>query len=962
MSQPRKKLIEVSMPLEAINTASAREKSIRFGHPSTLHLWWARRPLAACRAVIFGQLVDDPSSWPDRFPSAAEQDVERERLHQVIREMVEWPNSSAADQSRWDRALDAARQEIARSAAWGKGEEPPRDRAAVLAYLRVHAPPVYDPFCGGGSIPLEAQRLGLRALGSDLNPVPVLISKALVEIPSKFSGFAPVNSDVDSDLLREPWRGARGLAEDVRHYGRWMREQARARIGHLYPDTRLPDGRSATVIAWLWARTVRSPDPMAKGAMVPLASSFILSSKSGKEAIVRVVADTSAPDGWRFVVQQGGVTATDLSSAKDGTQAARGANFVCSLTGAPINGDWIKGEGAAGRLGARLMVIVAEGSRGRQYLTPTDDHTIAAQSARPAWTPTTPLPDDPRNFWTIPYGLRTFGDLFTNRQLVALTTLADLVAEARTRAHTDATVAFAARGLSTSANSLAKGGDGPQAYADAVATYLALAVSKLSDAQSSLVRWKPSMDQAIATFARQAIPMVWDYAESNTFSGMAGDFEVSLKNMMRVLDELRPAQAGEIYQINAPANSYPVRPVAISTDPPYYDNIGYADLSDFFYVWLKRSLNGVWPSLFRRIQTPKEEELVATPYRHGGKDAAEAHFMEGMGRALTAMRNASAGDIPLAIYYAFKQSEKSEDGVSSAGWASFLQAVVDSGLMVDGTWPMRTELANRMIGSGTNALASSIVLVCRPRAEDARTTTRRDFVAELRRELPGALARMRAAGVHPVDLPQSALGPGMAVFSKYAVVREADDSPMRVSRAITLINQVRGEIAHADSGDLDAPTRFALDWFEAYGWGAKGSGEAIKLAQSYDLTEKGLRDAGVLTTDRGDARLVRRNELPADWRPSRDRYLTAWELVQALNRALNDGGGVNAAGDLLGEARDLGSAALWLTGRLFALAEDRRMTDEALDWGRLAEAWDAIEAAADRTDRPAAALTQPDLL
>jgi putative DNA methylase len=366
------------------------------------------------------------------------------------------------------------------------------------------------------------------------------------------------------------------------------------------------------------------------------------------------------------------------------------------------------------------MVIVAEGSRGRQYLTPTDDHTIAAQSARPAWTPTTPLPDDPRNFWTIPYGLRTFGDLFTNRQLVALTTLADLVAEARTRAHTDATVAFAARGLSTSANSLAKGGDGPQAYADAVATYLALAVSKLSDAQSSLVRWKPSMDQAIATFARQAIPMVWDYAESNTFSGMAGDFEVSLKNMMRVLDELRPAQAGEIYQINAPANSYPVRPVAISTDPPYYDNIGYADLSDFFYVWLKRSLNGVWPSLFRRIQTPKEEELVATPYRHGGKDAAEAHFMEGMGRALTAMRNASAGDIPLAIYYAFKQSEKSEDGVSSAGWASFLQAVVDSGLMVDGTWPMRTELANRMIGSGTNALASSIVLVCRPRAEDAR--------------------------------------------------------------------------------------------------------------------------------------------------------------------------------------------------------------------------------------------------
>ncbi len=971
---PRKKLIEVSMPLEAINTASAREKSIRHGHPSTIHLWWARRPLAACRAVIFGQLVDDPCSWPERFATKEAQDKERERLHDVIRNMVEWPGSSAADQTRWDRALDAARAEIARSVAWGRGEAAPEGRGAVLAYLARHAPPVYDPFCGGGSIPLEAQRLGLRAYGSDLNPVPVLISKALVEIPPKFVGLAPVRPETGQARSEGAWRGTQGLAEDVRHYGNWMREQAKARIGHLYPDVKLPNGTSATVIAWLWARTVRSPDPAAKGAMVPLASSFVLSSKVGKEAIARVVHDTSAPDGWRFEVQQGGVSASDLSAANGGTQASRGANFTCALTGSPINGDWIKAEGAAGRMSARLMAVVASGERSRIYLTPTNDQADAAQHAQPTWKPDTPLPDDPRNFWTIPYGLRTFGDLFTDRQLVALTTLADLVGEARARAFADAQAAYTSRGLTPDPTPLAQGGRGAQAYADAVATYLALAVSKLSDAQSSVVRWKPTMDQAIATFARQAIPMVWDYTESNTFNGMAGDFGVTLNNMMRVLAELRPPSEGAIYQINASANGYPVRPIAISTDPPYYDNIGYADLSDYFYVWLRRSLVGVWPDLFRRLQTPKAEELVATPYRAPNraemaqrtgrndhpiladwdrlspKDRAEREFMFGMGQALTAMRNASAPDVPLAIYYAFKQSEKSEDGISSAGWASFLQAVVDAGLMVDGTWPMRTEMANRMIGSGTNALASSIVLVCRQRPETARTVNRRDFLAELRRDLPEAIARMRAAGIHPVDIPQAALGPGMKAFSQYAAVREADDSAMPVGRAISLINQVRGEIDHAESGDLDAATRFALDWFTSYGWNAYDSGKAIQLAQSYDLTERTLREAGVLVTDRGEARLMQRSEMAADWRPSRDRNLTAWEVAQALNRALNDGGGVSAAAALLAEARELGPATNWLAGRLFAIAEDRRLTDEARGWGRLSEAWTEIEAAADRGD------------
>nr|WP_303705369.1 DUF1156 domain-containing protein [Brevundimonas naejangsanensis] len=968
----RKKLIEVAMPLEAINTASAREKSIRHGHPSTLHLWWARRPLAACRAVIFGQLVDDPSSWPDRFPTKEEQDAERERLHDVIRNMVEWPGSKAEDQARWDRALDAARAEIARSVAWGRNDAAPEGRGAVLAYLAEHAPPVYDPFSGGGSIPLEAQRLGLRAYGSDLNPVPVLISKGLVEIPPKFAGMAPVRPGASRSALDQPWRGTQGLAEDVRHYGHWMREQAKTRVGHLYPDAVLPNGKSATVIAWLWARTVRSPDPAAKGARVPLASSFVLSSKTGNEAIVRVVHDAAASDGWRFEVQQGDVSAEDLATAKNGT-IGRATGGICALTGASMPFKYVREEGKAGRMGVRLMAVVAEGERSRLYLSPTAEHENVASQAKPDWKPETALPANTRDFKTPLYGLTTYGDLFTERQLVALTTFADLVGEARARALEHAEAAFAARNSLADPAPLAEGGRGAQAYADAVATYLAFAVSKALTRNCSLAIWEPGMGRLAGAMGRQALPMQWSFAEANPIGGAGGDFAGTAESVAENLDNLGHGPIGHVSQIVAQENNYPVRPIAISTDPPYYDNIGYADLSDFFYIWLRRTLGGVWPDLFRRLQTPKAEELVATPYRTSDraemsrrvgredhpilvewdslspKDRAERQFMFGMSRALLAMRNASMPNVPLAIYYAFKQSEKSEDGVTSAGWASFLQAVVDAGLLVDGTWPIRSEATNAL-KAGMNALASSVVLVCRPRPETARTVSRRDFLAELRRDLPEAVARMRAAGIHPVDIPQAALGPGMKVFSQYAAVREADDSAMSVGRAITLINQVRGEIDHAESGDLDAATRFALDWFLSYGWNAHDSGKAIQAAQAYNLTERELREAGILLTDRGEARLMRRSEMAADWRPSRDRSLTAWEVAQALNRALNDGRGVAEAGGLLAEAREMTGAVHWLTARLFALAEERRMTDEARGWGHLSEAWAAIEAAADQGD------------
>lgn len=935
----RKKLIEVSIPLEAINKASAREKSIRHGHPSTLHLWWARRPLAACRAVLFAQLVDDPSSWPDRFPTEEDQKRERERLHKIIEAMVPWEASTN------EHILNSARWEIARSIAWGRGEEPPAksDPAAVLAYLQEKAPPVYDPFCGGGSIPLEAQRLGLRAYGSDLNPVAVLISKALVEIPPKFAGLPPVNPDRDP---HRAWKGAEGLAEDVRYYGQWMRDEAEKRIGHLYPKARLPDGSEATVIAWLWARTVASPDPMAKGAHVPLVSSFMLSTKKDKKAWVEVVRDPSAPDGWRFEVRTGKLTADEEKRLKEGTKTGRGSNFACVLTGTPIDGKHVKEEGKAGRMGARLMAIVAEGNRSRVYLSPAPEHEEVAKIDAPAVPELEhSLPNDPRNFWTVEYGLDKFGKLFTARQLTALTAFSDLVGEARERALADARNATF---LAKDDRPLADGGVGAVAYGDAVATYLALSVDKAADYWSSLCSWHSSKELIRNTFGRQALPMVWDFAETNPLSKSAGNWSGGIEWAEKVLKLSFSSTVGKIYAIDAPKNHYPVRPVVVSTDPPYYDNIGYSELSDFFYVWLRRSLRTIWPELFRRLLTPKEDELVATPYRHGSQKAADRFFMDGMSKALSAMHNAAANEAPATIYYAFKQSETAQEGLTSAGWATFLQAVVNAEYVVDGTWPIRTELGNRMISMGTNALASSIVLVCTKRPADAPVATRREFIARLKREMPDALQKIKEAGVGPVDMAQSALGPGMGIFTGYAKVLEPDDSEMTVRTAIALINEVREEILSEEDAGYDPVTRFCIDWFQAFGMEAGKSGDAIGMANAYNLGLGDLEQAGVFYAKGGVARLLKRAEMRAGWRPSNDRRITHWECAQHLIRVLEgeDGSTAVAAGLVAEMSPEDAEAARALAYRLYDICEKKGWAQEAQAYNLLAEEFPHLEQAA----------------
>jgi putative DNA methylase len=932
----RKKLIEVSIPLEVINAASKKQKAPK-GYPTALHKYWAQRPIAACRGILFAQLVDDPSSWPERFGNdEGEIEGERRRLHKVIEHLVPWEASND------ERILNEARWEIARSFAWGRGEEPPAkgDGPAILAYLQMKAPPVFDPFSGGGSIPLEAQRLGLRSYGSDLNPVAVLIGKALVELPPKFAGHSPVNPKAQAELKRGgKWngRGAEGLADDVRFYGKWMRDEAEKRIGHLYPKATKPDGSTATVIAWLWARTVRSPDPAAKGAMVPLVSSFMLSTKEGRKTWVEPVIDPAATHGYRFEVRSGSLSTVEEAKLKLGTKAGKGQAFVCIHTGSSIARDYIQLEGKSDRLGQRLMAIVAAGERSRVYLPPTDDHQAIADStiglpvvtdARETFlSPTTPTRAMITGGVCSAYGLATYGHVFTARQILSLTTFADLVSEVRQAVLSDL-----------------EGLDCDASYADAIATYLAFTVDRAADYGSSLSTWLTEDNAIRGTFGRQALPMTWDYCEGNIFGDSSAAFDTILRTVPDVIANQRAEGFGHISQIDAAKNGYPVRPCVINTDPPYYDNIAYADLSDFFYVWLRRSLSTIWPDLFRRLATPKEDELVATSYRHGSRANAELFFMNGMSRALHAMQAASDDSYPLIIYYAFKQSEVAEDGITSAGWASFLQAILNGGLVIDGTWPLRTESAGRLIGRGANALASSVVLVCRKRPAGASVIMRADFIRALKREMPAAIDVIRKAGVGPVDMQQSVIGPGMGIFSRHARVLEDDDSAMSVKAALALVNRVWEEIENELDSAFDAATQVALAWFATYGFDARASGELITLANAKNTPANALFASGVFKDLKGRAALTRREELPADWTPATDRTLTVWECVQHAARVLNaaDGGG-EAAAALVAQMGPKAAEARALAYRLFEITTNKGWASEALVYNGLAQEWTKLE-------------------
>ena len=938
----RKKLIEVALPLDAINTAAAREKSIRHGHPSTLHLWWARRPLAAARAVIFAQMVDDPSSWPDLFPNKKAQEKERLRLFRVIEELVKWENTNN------EEVLQQARDEIWQS--WRRACADNADHPhAYELFDRYKLPAFHDPFAGGGALPLEAQRLGLEAHASDLNPVAVLINKAMIEIPPKFADRPPVNPEArpggkteQGTLIEHGWTGAKGLAEDIRYYGQWMRDKAEKRIGHLYPQVEVTaemvrertdliryKGRKLTVIAWLWARTVKSPNPAYADVDVPLVTNFMLSTKKGKEAFVEPVIEGR---GYRFTVKAG--EPPDVEATKVGTKSGgSGSPFLCLMSGTPMPFDFLRTEAKSGRMGARLMAIVAEGDRGRVYLTPTPEHEAIAEQTEPKWRPDTRLPERALGFRVQEYGMTKWSDLFSSRQLVALATFADLVAETMERVKQDASV-----NLAEDKQALRDGGNGATAYAEAVGIYLGFAIDRMAMTGNNLVRWNSVGQKAQHCFGRQAIPMVWDFAEPNFLASATGSLSAALFYSYDPLNWMKPNGIGSCRQEDAATQDLTSGKL-VSTDPPYYDNIGYADLSDFFYVWLRRSLRSVFPDLFTTLTVPKVEELVATPYRHGTKDNAEAFFLDGMTKAMGQLAGEAHPSFPVTIYYAFKQSENKGD--TSTGWETFLDAAIRVGFAVTGTWPMRTEMSNRMVGQGTNALASSIILVCRKGSADAPLITRREFTNALRNELPAALTHLQSGNIAPVDLAQSSIGPGMAVFTRYANVLNAEGKRVSVREALALVNQMLDEALAEQEGDFDADSRWALAWFEQHGFGEGEYGVAETLSTAKNTSIAGIVEGGILAASGGKVRLLRPVELADNWDPATDERLTVWEVVHQLIRTQETSGETGAA-QLVARLGTTAEIARELAYRLYTICERKGRAAEALSYNSLVQSWPEI--------------------
>jgi len=938
-----KKLIEVALPLDAINAACAYEKMPGIGaHPRGLHLWWARRPLAAARAVIFSQLVNDPEDlWRSQFPGVEPNrqtrghwTKARAKLFKIIEDLVLWENTTN------EEALEKAREEIRKS--WRDicdlNKEHPQ---ASELFNPEKMPGLHDPFAGGGAIPLEAQRLGLNAYASDLNPVAVLINKAMIEIPPKFVAMQPVNPGSTElySLGTKQWHSMDGLSADIVYYGDWVWNEARRRLSMLYPQQTItedivaarPDlkelsGKTLSPIAWLWARTVVSPNPAFGNAHVPLVNSFVLSNVEGNEAYVEVDVREHL---YSFSVKRGKATV----SASLGTKAnSRGANFRCVLSGSPISAQYIRGEAQARRLKTRLMAIVANGDRSRVYLSPSDREEEIAYGATPTWKPDFEFFQHALGFRVGNYGMSTWADVFTSRQLLALETFGTLIGEVWNTILADASSA----------------GIDAREYANAVCTYLAFALDRCADFSNTLTRWVPGNQKVMNLFGKQTVSMTWDFPEAAILEETVGGFKPAVKYVADCLKTLRPAAKGFAVQASAQTQTIS-RHCAVSTDPPYYDNIGYADLSDFFYVWLRKGLREIYPDLFATIGVPKSDELVATPVRNGTKKQAEEFFLKGMTKSLARICEQAHPACPVTIYYAFKQAETKNELTASTGWVTFLSAIIESGMSIEGTWPLRSEQEFRMRGLNSNALASSILLVCKKRVRSEMSISRREFIRELNSELPLALDTMTreseglTSPVAPVDLSQAIIGPGMAIFSKYSAVLEADGTPMTVRTALQLINRFLAE------DDFDADTQFCLHWFDAHGWDQGVFGEADVLARAKATSVNGLVEVGVLRTGGGKVQLLRPAEFLSGWMPENDDRIPIWEVLHQLIRALRNGGETEA-GRLLSQpsVQARAEAARQLAYRLYTMCERKGWAEDARAYNEIVTSWSGIESAASK--------------
>lgn len=908
-----KKLIEVALPLEKINDAAAREKSIRHGHPATLHLWWARRPLAAARAVIWSSLVDDPSAHPEMFPTEEDQSKERDRLFRILEELVVWENSNN------NAVLDAAKEEIKKS----MGE---------------NIPDLLDPFAGGGAIPLEAQRLGIKAHAHDLNPVAVAINKAMIDIPARFSGMGAVNPESRALLGRELSYKAQGIAEDVQYYGAWIKKRAYERIGTMYPKMKVPQcqgGGEVPVIAWIWARNVKCPNP-ACAKTAPLIRSFALSKKKGKEAYINPI------------IEDGNIKYTVAFGKKypEGTVKRTGAK--CIFCGQPIEFDYIRNEAKAHRMGQELVGIIGEGSKGRVFSGPTTEQILAANVPKPTSLPDTDLPEKALGFRVQAYGMRKHTDLFSSRQLNALVTLSELVREVQSVIKCDAINA----GFKDDNTPLDNGGTGATAYGEAISVYLAFLVDQVANHSSTICSWNAPNTQMRNTFARQAIPMVWDFAECNIFSNSSGSFNNLHGLLCKSFVSLGNEPLGDAKQYDAQEDSG-LRDIIVSTDPPYYDNIGYADLSDYFYVWLRLCLKDTFPSVFNTLLVPKKEELIATPFRfEGGMEEAKIFFENGMYNAFCQVYNCANSNIPVTIYYAFKQSDSTESeeddesslgNSASSGWKTMLSAIIRAGFSITGTWPMRTEKPGRSVGIGTNALASSIVLVCRKRPKDAPQTTRRNLINTLRRELRPALKKLQESNIAPVDLAQSAIGPGMGVFSRYRKVLEADGTSMSVRSALQVINEEIDLYFNEQVGDLDVMSRFCVDLYTQNAFNDIKFGDADILARAKGTSVAALASHGIVYAKAGTVHLIERTELPEKIDENEN---CIWMLTQQLTQAMATGGVEACAKAVFTMIGSNAERAKDLAYRLYTIAEQKKWSTEAYAYNALVVAWPDIQSRA----------------
>ena len=905
-----KKLIEVALPLDKINPNFEHEKNINSMHPKNLHQWWARRPFSAARAVLWASIVDDPSSHPEEFPTPEAQERERERLFEILEDLSDWKKSNDA------KVIEDAREELKKYLGNNLNKE--------IQFL--------DPFSGGGAIPFEAQRLGLKGAAFDLNPVAVLINKAMIEIPPRFTGIKPVNKR-DKRLISGQ-NDLFGVSQDLKYYGALLKQLAYEKVKDIYPTSiAVPEdlgGGKAEIFSWIWVYTLKCPNPIC-GCETPLYLNCILDGRKSNEAYLRPYYDNNK---LLFKVMH----EKFHSDENKGTMNRQGA--ICAHCRNLINREYIRDEGIKHKLSRRLVAIVSYKNGERLYLNPDfEEEEKEAKVTLPEEYPSGKFANNPQNLGTGEYGLANFEQLFSNRQMQGLVALCTSLNEIRNRIEEDAIYA----GMEDDKIHLRDGGKGALAYSEALSVYLAFAIDKEVASSNVVTRWENDNALAKPAFSRQSLYMQWMTPEVNIFGGRAGSFKTINDTIAESLLSF-PCNIPEgIAKQHNAQEDFGLKNVIISTDPPYYDNIQYADISDFYYIWLRFNLKDIYPNLFKTTLTPKQEEIVAQPYRYGRKEEAKKHFESGMQKAMENIYSSATPDIPVTIYYAYKQSETEAKKTSSSGWETMLNAIIKAGFSIKATWPLKTENPAKS-NLKINMLTTSVVIVCRKKEKGDFFCTKRQFLKALREGLKPTLTLLQETNLAPVDLAQSAIGPGMAIFSKYDKVLSADGSEMTVKEALQAINEEVGVCLNEFGEALDNESRFCIALYLQCEFNDIKSGDADILALAKDTSISKLKNDGIVEAGKGMVRLTPREKLP-EIKGNDDIWLLCHRLVFSLEK--------NGIKGCAKEMRKIqGTAALGkiknLAYELYTISERKNWNQEAYLYNSLVVSWADIASEASK--------------